>query len=191
MACGWCTLQKKQFMYYNILVLQLIKLLSLSWNLLNSTDRNVWGQTWDVDFSNLDAMKNRESAYKFKIFKIWFRFELQPKIAVVFYFYFLQHLSQILVLTFQMKMKVKWSGNKFIPVTKPLWALIIPVFTMPGCTALMVTLAFLACKIFQATLHQWTCKPLFITLSSSSWGFALNSLFILDSVAKDNGVWSC
>lgn len=32
-----------------------------------------------------------------------------------------------------------------MPVIKPLCALIIPVLTIPGCIALIVTLAFLSC----------------------------------------------
>ena len=44
-----------------------------------------------------------------------------------------------------------WMNDEFLPVIKPLWSLMIPVFTIPGCTALIVTLAFLACNV---TLHN-------------------------------------
>lgn len=52
-----------------------------------------------------------------------------------------------LYIIFHIILKVSdWQQAKAcMPVIKPLWALIIPVFTIPGCTALIVTLAFLSC----------------------------------------------
>lgn len=41
-----------------------------------------------------------------------------------------------------------------MPVIKLLWALIIPVLTIPGCTALMVTFAFLACRDYKKILLE-------------------------------------
>lgn len=78
--------------------------------------------------SNLEAIKNRESAHSYH-----------------------REIGQLAVkldtIVLVMKCRRIFLKLRFLPVIKPLCALIIPVFTIPGCTALIVTFAFLACKI--------------------------------------------